>query len=207
MLILLTTNIWSRLAAELRGRCLHFKVTSFGSQLSGSEFVKYISFEAFHHHSPVTDDQDQQLGYGLANYRYSRLDPNLNSLQFTLDYQACKRDRCFNTYVHKLHPLQLWPGCQKYFIMSKILEIRWCLPCQINRGEWGDGRSRLREGRAFCIGGRGALSLHAVDTVTPDTSLLLVRKGGEGVNWAGDGEGHPHGKWSTARSCPRLEKR
>ena len=31
-----------------------------------------------------------------------------------------------------------------------------------------------------CGGGEGALSLHAVDTVTPDTSLLLVRKGGGG---------------------------
>ena len=91
--------------------------------------------------------------------------------------------------------------------MSKILEIRGCLPSQINRREWGDRRSRLGEDRAFCLRGGGALSLPAVDTVTPDTSLLLVRKGGEGVNWGTRGRASPWQMKHDTQLPPRLERK
>ena len=72
-------------------------------------------------------------------------------------------------------------------------KIRGCLPSQINRREWGTVAVGSGKAELFVFWGEGmggTLSLHAVDTVTPDTSLLLVRKGGR-VNW---GLGHPHGK-------------
>ena len=62
-------------------------------------------------------------------------------------------------------------------------KIRGCLPSQINRREWGTVAVGSGKAELFVFWGEGmggTLSLHAVDTVTPDTSLLLVR-GKEGV--------------------------
>ena len=52
-------------------------------------------------------------------------------------------------------------------------------PLPDKQGGWGTVAVGSGKAELFVLGG-GALSLHAVDTVTPDTSLLLVRKGGEG---------------------------
>ena len=90
------------------------------------------------------------------------------------------KDRCVNTQSAQKIFFSFSAVCQKYFIMSKILEIRGCLPSQINRREWGTVAAGLGKAELFVSEGGGALSLHAVDTVTPDTSLLLVRKGGGG---------------------------
>ena len=73
----------------------------------------------------------------------------------------------------------------------------------------GDGRSRLREGRAFCIlggGDGGDTQSTCCGYSHPRHFFAPCQKGGRG--WIGGlGEGHPHGKWSTTRSCRRLERK